>query len=530
MELRQYLNIIWRWLWLIVLGVLLAGGTAYWVSLNLPPVYRASTTLMINEGRSPGATDYTSVLTSERLAQTYAELLTKRPVFEEVSRRLNLTELKSNVTVHPVRDTQLIELSVEDHDPVLVAQVANALTQVFMEQNEARQTARFADSKASLNQEMSRLSRDIQNTEQMIATLQAAGEGADQAELIRLQNTLSQMRNSYSALLSSFEAIRMAEMESTDTIIVAEPAEVPLYPIAPRPLLNTLLAVVAGGVLTLGIAFLIEHLDDTVKNPEDVDQTVGISTLGAIARINVSTNGQRLITAVHPKSPISEAYRVLRTNIQFSSFDSPLSTLLVTSANPLEGKSVTVANLGVVIAQAGLSVIMVDTDLRRPVLHEIFDLPNTVGLTNVLLHQDPVPDRHLQTTRIANLQVLTSGPLPPNPSELLGSARMRRLIQHLQERADIVIFDSPPMLAVTDAAVIASMVDGALLVIEASTTRREAIRRAKENLNKVGANILGVALNKLSANKAAGYYYYYYYQHQDRTKKRHRKRKSYALK
>ncbi len=530
MELRQYLSIIWKWLWLVILGMLLAGGTAYWVSLNLPPVYRASTTLMINEGRSPGATDYTSVLTSERLAQTYAELLTKRPVVDEVIRRLNLSELKSNVTVHPVRDTQLIELSVEDSDPVLAAQVANALPQVFIEQNEARQAARFADSKASLNQEMSRLSQDIQNIEQMIAALQAAGEGANQAELIRLQNTLSQMRNSYSALLSSFEAVRMAEAQSTDTILVAEPAEVPLYPVGPRPLFNTLLAVVMGSVLTLGMAFLIEYLDDTVKNPEDVESAVGVSTLGAIARINTSANGRQLIAAVHPKSPISEAYRVLRTNIKFSSFDRPLGTLLVTSANPLEGKSVTVANLGVVIAQAGLSVIIVDTDLRRPVLHEIFELPNTVGLTNVLLHQDPVPDRHLQPTRTSNLQVLTSGPLPPNPSELLGSARMRRLIQHLRERADIVIFDSPPMLAVTDAAVLASMLDGALLVIEAGSTRRELIRRAKENLDKVGANILGVALNKLSANKAAGYYYYYYYQHQDRTRERNRKRKSYALK
>jgi capsular polysaccharide biosynthesis protein len=375
MELRQYLSIIWKWLWLIVLGMLLTGGTAYWVSLNLPPVYRASVTLMINEGRSPGATDYTSVLTSERLAKTYAELLTKRPVVDEVIRRLNLRELESDVTVNSVRDTQLIELSVEDNDPVLAAQVANALPQVFIEQNEARQEARFADSKASLDQEMSYLSRDIENTEQMIANLQAAEEGADQVELIRLQNALSQMRNSYSALLSSYEAIRMAETQSTDTIIVAEPAQVPLYPVAPRPLFNTFLAVVVGSILTLGMAFLIEYLDDTVKNPEDVDQALGVSTLGAIARISASTNGRRLITALHPKSPISEAYRILRTNIQFSSFDKPLRTLLITSSNPLEGKSVTVANLGVVVAQAGLSVIIVDTDLRRPVLHR----PSTCG-------------------------------------------------------------------------------------------------------------------------------------------------------
>lgn len=526
MELRQYLTLIWKWLWLIALGIILAGGAAYWVSFNLPPVYRASVTLMINEGRTPGVTDYNSVLASERLAKTYAELLTKRSVIDEVAKRLNLVELTSDVVdVQPVRDTQLIELNVDDGDPLLAAQIANTLPQVFIEQNEARQEARFTDSKASLTRELERLSREIENTERTIADLQTRGSVADQAELVRLQGNLTQLRSSYAALLNSYEAIRLAEVQTADTIIVAEPAEVPLEPIAPRPLLNALLAAAAGGILALSLAFLVEYLDDTIKSPEDVDQMLGISTLGAIARINAASNGRRLITAAHPKSPISEAYRVLRTNLQFSSFDRPLKALLVASANPLEGKSVTAANLSVVIAQAGLSVILVDTDLRRPVLHKIFNLPNTVGLTNVLLHEDPVPDRHLQATRISNLRVLTSGPLPPNPSEILGSRRMQKLIQHLKERADIVLFDSPPALAVTDAAVLASQMDGTLLVIETGNARREVVQRAVENLSKVGANLLGVALNKISAKEAAGYYHYYYYG-RDQRSRGHRKRKS----
>lgn len=512
MELRQLFTIIWKWLWLIVLGMALAGGTAYWVSYNLPPVYRASVTLMINEGRGPGNNDYTSVLTSERLAKTYAELLTKRPVLEEAARRLNLGEIEAKaIKVQPIRDTQLIEVDVEAADPVLSAQIANTVPQVFIEQSESQQEARFAGSKATLTEELERISKDISEVEQAIAQIQAQGQVADQMELVRLQSNLSQLRNSYSTLLNSYEALRLAEVQSVDTIIIAEPAEVPLKPISPLPLLNALLATALGGMLMLGVALFIEYLDDTIKSPDDVSQALGLSTLGAIARISSSRDGRRLITAAHPKSPISEAYRILRTNIQFSSFDRPLNTMLVTSADPLEGKSLTLANLGVMMAQAGLSVILVDTDLRRPVLHELFELSNAFGLTNVLLHEDPIPNRHLQQTNISNLRVLTSGPLPPNPSELLGSQRMRRLIEHLKEQADIVLFDSPPALAVTDAAVLAAQMDSTLLVIDAGNTRRETILRAKENLLKVGANILGVALNRASLKGATGYQYYYYY-------------------
>ena len=525
MELRQYFTVLWRWLWLIVLGTLLAGGTAYLVSRNMTPIYRASTTLLINEARNPAITDYTSLITSERLAKTYAELFTKRPILEEVANRLGVeaeeTEetngggLPAAISVQPVRDTQLIQVNVEGDDPQLVMDIANTLPEVFIEQNAEMQLSRFASSKENLSEQLGIIESDMEATQQAINDLQGSDTAADQTELARLQTLLAQHQSNYASLLGSYEDIRLAEIQAMDNIVTVEPARLPRFPIKPRKLQNTLLAAVVGCMLAVGVAFLIEYLDDTIKSSEDVGQALGISTLGVITRFQ-STDGQdRLIAAAHPRSPISEAYRALRTNIQYSTVDNPLRTLLVTSTNPTEGKTTTVANLGTVMAQAGLSVIVVDSDLRRPALHQYFEASRNLGLTNALLDKNPGADGYLQTTEVENLRVLTSGPLPPNPSELLNSQRMRELIEQLKGEADVLIFDSPPVLAVTDASILANQVDGVLLVVDAGSTRRGVAQRGKEQLDKVGANLLGAALNKISHRGRGGYYYYYYYSSED---------------
>jgi len=526
-ELRQYFAVIWRWLWLIVLGTLLAGGTAYIVSRNMTPIYRASTTLLINQARNPAMTDYTSLITSERLAKTYAELLTKRPILEEVARKLGLEGdfLPAGISVQPVRDTQLIELSVESDDPQLVMDIANILPEVFIEQIAEMQLSRFASSKENLSEQLAIIENDMEATQQALNDLQGSDSAADQAELARLQTLLTQHQSNYASLLSSYEGIRLAEVQAMDNIVVAEPAELPRYPIKPRKLQNTLLAAVVGCMLAVGVAFLIEYLDDTIKSSEDISQAMGLSTLGAITRFHSPDDHDRLITAAHPRSPISEEYRALRTNIQYSTVDKPLRTLLVTSVNPTEGKTTTVANLGTVMAQAGLSVIVVDSDLRRPALHNYFEVSKNLGLTNALLDKNPNPDGYLQPTEVENLRLLACGPLPPNPSELLNSQRMRDLIEQLKEEADVLLFDSPPILAVTDASILANQVDGVLLVVDAGTTRREVAQRGKEQLDKVGANVLGAALNKLSHKGAGGYYYYYYYYSSEEGEERRKKRR-----
>jgi capsular exopolysaccharide synthesis family protein len=203
---------------------------------------------------------------------------------------------------------------------------------------------------------------------------------------------------------------------------------------------------------------------------------------------------------------------VLRTNLQFAAVDRPLRTLLITSPAPTEGKSLTAANLAVAQAQAGRRVILVDTDLHRPRLHRLFKLRNNAGVTTALLAEHPALDDLLQEASVPGLRVLTSGPLPPNPAELLGSARMKELLVELTAVADTVVLDSPPATAFSDAAILSTQSDGVLLVLDSGHTRREIARRSLEALGRVNARVVGVLLNRMPT-RGAGYYYYYYYYH-----------------
>jgi non-specific protein-tyrosine kinase len=215
-----------------------------------------------------------------------------------------------------------------------------------------------------------------------------------------------------------------------------------------------------------------------------------------------------LVTLTQPRSPAAEAYRALRTNLIFSSLDRPLATLLVTSAAPDEGKSTTLANLAVTIAQGGRRTVVVDCDLRRPTQHTLWGLSaGGRGLTSMVLESDGLSNPPLTNVGIENLSVLPSGPLPPNPADLLGSRRMEEIVAALKARADMVLFDAPPVLAVTDAALLASKLDGVLLVVEAGGTRREHAQRAKELLEKLNIRIVGVVLNNAPVDSSMGVYY-----------------------
>jgi len=222
-------------------------------------------------------------------------------------------------------------------------------------------------------------------------------------------------------------------------------------------------------------------------------------------------NGEHrhLITHHKPKSPIAEAYRTLRTNIHFSGMDNPFKTILVTSAGTEEGKSTTLANLAVAIAQTGMQVLIIDCDLRKPVQHKVFELPNKQGLTNILVEQLPL-ESAVQFTRVNNLSVLTSGPIPPNPSELLGCERMKGLLQQLKNKYDTVLIDSPPTVAVTDAAVLSAQVDGVILVLRSGVAKIDMAKQAKEQIEKANGKIIGTVLYGVNYS-GEDYQYYYYY-------------------
>jgi non-specific protein-tyrosine kinase len=228
----------------------------------------------------------------------------------------------------------------------------------------------------------------------------------------------------------------------------------------------------------------------------------------------MSEDTPRLVTLTDPRAPASEAYRTLRTNLLFSSLDEPLETLVVTSAGPDEGKSTTLANLAVTMAQSGKTTLLVDCDLRLPSQHEIWNLDNAEGLTSAMLSESKTPKFSLHDVGVENLQILTSGPTPPNPADLIGSARMETIIGALKKKADVVLFDAPPVTAVTDAALLASRLDGVLLVLRAGGTRRDHAEQAKALLEKGKTRIVGAVLNDAPRDASLGGYYYGYYDSQ----------------
>jgi len=526
MELREYALLVRKWLWLIILCTVAAAAAAYVVSKNSTPIYQASTKLLVNQSSSNQANlAYQDILMSQQLARTYANLLADRPVVEATAQRLglptdqkSLTALQNSISVTPIRDTQLLEVKVEGPDPQLIALVANTLPEVFIAQNQQLQLGRVTGLKTSLETEIANVQEDIARTQANLAN------ATDDVQRQRYEASLAQYRSTLSGLVNSYQQIRLAEVQATNNVVVVKPAVPPQTPIRPRTTTNVLLAAVVGAMIAAGAAFLIEYLDDTIKSPDDVARVSGLSTLGAIARLKDAGAQRQLIAWMSSKAPESEAYRTLRTNIQFSSVDKPIRTLVVTSSGPSEGKSTTAANLAIVMAQTGQKVVLVDADLRRPVLHKTFGVPNNVGITTALLAGDDVDlQSYLQPTEIDNLMILTSGPIPPNPSELLGSQRMKNVIDRLAQAADIVIFDTPPVLVVTDAAVLSRQTDGVLLIADAGGTREPALAHAVEELRKTGANILGVALNRLDSRSRGYYYYYYYYYYTDETGARRRR-------
>jgi non-specific protein-tyrosine kinase len=512
--LQRYLTVIRRWLWLVAACALLAAGAAYFISSRMTPVYSASTTLLVRQAPTAGGSDYNAVLMSDRLALTYAQMLREEPVLEAVIEQLGMEgvtpgELASWVRVELVRDTQLIRLSVEDTDSSRAAEIANAIADAFIAQNKALQEERYADSLASMQAQMDELSVLMEETQ---AGIDAQGEpetARGEAELARLETILAGYRTTYASFLQSYEQMRLTAAQTTDNVIVFREARPPTAPVRPRKTTNTALAGVVGVLLAIGVAFLIEYLDDTLKTPEDVRQALNLGTLGAIGRFKKTD--KELILIDQPLSPIAEAFRALRTSIRFSGVDEPLRTLLVTSPGPTEGKSLTVANLAVAMAQSGLRVVAVDGDLRRPRLHKLFGVRPRDGLTGSLLEGSM--DGRLQPSPVEGLAVLPAGELPPNPAELLGSRRMRGLLGALTERADVVVLDSPPVMPVTDAVVLAQAADGVLLVVDVGNTRRETARQAVEKMRQIGANVIGVVFNKVPMRKSGYYYYYYYYYH-----------------
>ena len=513
MVLGHLARVLLKWWWLIVASVLAASIPTYLGTRALPRTYNSRTTLMVGQtlqSLNPNAAEFS---TGQVLAQSYADLAKREPVLEATLQTLglewNLATLKGMIGSRAIPGTLLLEISVTDIDPerarVLADEIAN---QLILQSPTGTDPQNEAERQFVLRQ-MQELQTNIKDGQQkirelddVIATATSARQIQDaRSQQAAIQTQLADWQATYARLGA---ALRQG---APNSLSVVEPAMTP-QPVGPRTSVNVAIAVAIGLGLAVGGALLLEYMDDSLKTSDDVRRVLNLASWGNIPRIEGHDYPDRLVMVQSPRSPTAEAFRVLRTNLQSSARARPLRTVLLTSPNPEEGKSLIAANLAVTLAQSGKRVILVDADLRQPTQHRVFELDNQAGLSTILTHDHVSLDDVLQTVPTENLGILTSGPLAEDPSQLLGSERMSELIKLMQQRADVVIFDSPPVMVVGDAAILARQVDNTLLVIDSGNTRPAMAQHSKEALELAKAHLSGVVLNRLST-RSSGYYYYY---------------------
>ncbi len=338
-------------------------------------------------------------------------------------------------------------------------------------------------------------------------------------------------RDLYNALLQRMKEAGVSAGITASNIQIVDGAELPTKPFKPNKRLNLLLATVVGLFLGLGLAFFFEYLDNTIKTPEDVEQLIQLPSFGMIPEISYERRRRldegtvypvELVTFGHPKSMLSEAYRNVRTSILLSFSEKPPKRIAISSPNPAEGKTTTVINTAIALSQTGARVLIIDSDMRKPRVHAVFGEENGVGLSNFLSGNAELRSV-IKKANIPNLYYIPSGPIPPNPSELLGSSLFKTTMQFLGEKFDHIILDSPPVLGFADSIILSASVDGTLLVVSGGKTPRETLQRAKDVLDQVNAKILGVVINQVDIGRSDyGYYYYryhYYYGREGKKKK-----------
>lgn len=521
MELRDYLIPIRKWWWLLLLATAISTGASLVATQLQDPQYETTTALMIGQAIEDPNPNNVSIYLTQQLAQSYAEIAERQPVREGTMEALGLTWLPQyRVTVVP--NTQILEITVFDNDPVRAQAVANTLAEQLVRQSPTSTQEEDQQRQAFISQQLDSLEGKITETEEEIANLQA--ELADtvsarqiantQTQIATLQSKLTTLQDNYARLLSN------TREGAINTLHIIEHATLPEEPVNANRLMTLLLGAAVGLVLSTGAAYLMEYMDDTLKTPDEISQVLDLPVIGFIAEIPTARgNGEGAIVAEQPRSPIAEAYRSLRTNLEFAGVDRPLRTILITSPNPTDGKTTVAANLSVMIAQGGKKTLLVDADLRRPRVHSLLGVANRSGLTDIFRGRLAVPEAAQPWDGVDDLQVLASGGLPPNPAELLGSAKMDQILEEAQEAVDVVVIDSPPFL-VSDASVLAAKVDGVLLVIRPGRTNATAAKAMLEQFRRADARIVGVVLNRIPRGGGlfyGGYRYYYapYYDSDD---------------
>lgn len=519
MELRDYLNVIRARRGVIALATIIVTVVAVAVSLLQPPTYQSQAKVLISE-KDAGAAIFGTVLPElssqpERALQTQVQLVEVRPVAEATIKKLELEEtpeqLLARVEVGGVGQTNVIAISATASSPEEASEIANTMADEYVKASRERKRASIAEAADEVEQ---RLLDSRTAILELGRRIQASGRSDEMAAELQI------LTGTYTTLAEKLEQLRINEKLEAGSGAVVQSAVPNAVPISPRPTRNAALGLAVGLLFGFGMAFLYEYLDNTIKSSDEAEKVYGAPVLGIVPMERYEKGVKRQLTIVdQPGSAAAEAYRVLRNSLDFINFEHDLKTVLITSATPAEGKSTVSANLAASLAQAGKKVVLVSCDFRRPTTDQFFKVNNMIGLSEVLLGTHSLKAA-LQRPGDEQLLVLTAGKMPPNPSELLASAKMQEVIESLEEWADWVIVDTPPILAVADPVSVARWVDGVLMVSKAGESTREAALKSVELLGKVGARVIGVAVWGLDETKnrpgygyGYGYYtggYYYY--------------------
>ncbi|MCE9644880.1 MAG: polysaccharide biosynthesis tyrosine autokinase [Chloroflexi bacterium] len=491
--------------------------------------------LTVQDANPQRAADIANIMVQVLIHQNEV-IQTGRYTQTEESIQAQITQIENQITQMSSEIENVSTETVQQQMTQVEGQIASMQAEVTQLQNDIRQLTppTTNEQQLLLSEKQARLNQVepvLALSQQIYADLLVLGRPSTGSEdttsrLSQLQTTLKLYQEIYINLLNNLEAIRLARLQNTPNVVSIEAAVVPSRPVRPNPVTNTALSAIVGLLLAGGIAFLVEYVDDTIRTPDDIERILKLPVIGYIGDIQ-QEDGEAVDVHVlkHPRSPVSEAFRSLRTNLEFTNVDRALKKILITSTGPGEGKTMIAVNLAAIIAQGGKRVLLLDADMRRPRVHKIFGISNRVGLSTLFRGHMTVRSAMRTIEGMENVFVITSGSLPPNPAELLASARMDQILLEASESVDVIVVDSPPSL-VADFQVLATKLDGVLMVVQPGHTHADAAYAMMERLGRVDGSVLGVVLNKIPRDSHfyGGYYhnkYYvnkrgdYYYQSED---------------
>lgn len=532
--LRVGLKALRRRRWVIVASMVALVAAALALSFVQTPVYQSKGKILL----AAATTESVSEVLGTSQARAVEEIVaTEIEVMQSAVIRDAVTEALGHppdVTLAGVEGTSVIEVTARGDSPAAVAETVNTFAEVYIEERQNADTEDLDEAVAGLEEDIDRLTLEIAELERpareiqdqidaLPATVPGEPDSPERtaliaerdAEIERARPETSELQAQISENQSDLAALeRTRDQVTSGGAQLVSPGEEPTDPISPNPVRNGLLAAGLGLVIGVALAFLLEALDDTLRTKEDLEGlTHGITVMGLIPIVPGwrDRSSTRVVSIEDPGSPVSEAYRTLRTSVQFLGVDRPVKLVQITSPNPGEGKTTTVANLGVAFARAGQRVAIVCCDLRRPRLEQFFDTPMTPGFTSIIVGDATIDEAVVAIAGEPRLHVLASGPPPPNPSELLSTRRARDVLEALGRQFDVVLVDAPPVLPVTDALLLGNLVDATILVTSAGRTSKRATRRALELLEQVDAVVEGTVLNYVTGDDAYGASYGYGY-------------------